>query len=556
MYRSGIDTYSDTRKGEISIGSNTVSNKRGMIVDYNGIFYEWNNDYIANVGLQPHENLSLDMLMGYNIRTMKDEYNMNTGTSLTEEGFYNIANAQSVVASQYVTLVNEYAGYVDLSLGLKNTYYFGLSGRNEWSSNFSKDRNSNFYPSANASFVFSELIDDENSPLSFGKFRASIGKTGIAPKPWRYSTYTTDVSIRDDYTNGNSTDASGGFLTNFSQIKGSSNLKPEIQIGTEFGFDIRLWNGKLGLDFSVYNQQISDLLIEVPVSAATGFNYEYQNIGEMENKGFELSISSDLVKKKDVSWNMIFNYGYNRNRVKNLNLTTEEDDRISLGGGFTSVSAYASEGEPFGVLYGTDWEKDDQGNLLVDEDGYYIETSERVKIADPTPDFTLGLKNTFTYKNFTLSVYFDGSFGGDIYNGTKSMMNYRGIGIDTEDREGNIVLKGVHADGTVNTTEISKENYWKYIEGIVSASTNQIERDINYIKLRQLGLSYRLPLKNTSKLDGLTFSLIGTNLITITNYSDGDPETSLTGAGSNTNGFDYFNSPNVRSLVVKVSAKF
>jgi TonB-linked SusC/RagA family outer membrane protein len=552
-YRTGIDAYSDVRKGQSAIGSNTTSTKRGQIIDYTGVFYEWNNDYILNGDIQLQEDLNLSATLGANARARKDEYNFTTGTNLVEEDFYNIANAESVVAEQYKELVNEYAGYVDLSFGYKNTYYLGLSGRNEWSSKYDPDNNSYFFPSANASFVFSELLEEnENSILSFGKLRASIGKTGIAPAPWRYASYTEAVNVRDGFTDGNTTAPDGSYLTNFGKIKGNPNLTPEIQVGSEVGLDLRFWDGKLTLDLGVYDQQVSDLLISVPVTTATGFEFEYKNIGKMQNRGIELSLGYNTKIAKQVKWNSTFNFGRNKNTVLEL---ADGVDEVSLGGGFTSISAYARADQAFGVFYGTDWEKDKQGNLLVGEDGLYIEGSEKVLIGDPNPDFTLGFRNSFSYKNFSLNIFFDGLFGGDVYNGTRAMMNFRGIGKDSEDREGTVVLEGVKADGTKNTTEISKQEYWQFIDGIASAASAQVEKDIYFVKLRELGLSYRLPLEG-KQINTLNFSIIGTNLLTFTNYSTGDPETSLTGAGSNTSGFDYFNSPNVRGLVFKVAATF
>lgn len=558
LYRTGIDSYSDSRKGQSPIGSNSTADRGGIIVDYKKTFFEWNNDYILSGGKMLNDRVNLSFILGANTRTKKDEYIFNNGTSLIEENYYNIANAQSVVSEQHTLLVNEYAAYTDLIFSLDNMLYLGLSARNEWSSNYNRENNSNLYPAANVSFVFSELFDKESSPkaLTFGKFRASVGRTGIAPRPWKYSNYTTTVAVGYGFTDGNTTGANNALLTNFSSVRGNPNLGPEIQVGKELGVDLRFWDGRLTLDFGVYQQDISDLLIDVPVSAATGFLNDYQNIGKMRNRGIELSLGSELIRKEHFNWVTNFNFGLNKNEVLDLNLTDQDNDRVSLGGGFTTISSYATEGEAFGVLYGTTWEKDKNGNLLVDEEGYYIETVEKVKVADPNPDFIMGFKNTFTYKNWSINLFFDGFFGGDIFNGTKAMMNFRGIGVDTEDRDGTVILKGVHEDGSINTTEISKQNYWLYIEGIASAASAQIERNINYVKLRELGVTYQLNLKPESALSRLAFSITGTNLLTFTNYSDGDPETSLTGAGSNTSGFDYFNSPNTRGVVFKVSANF
>lgn len=559
VYRSGIDSYSDTRKEQSPIGSNSTIDKKGIIGDYKQTFFEWNNDYILSGGKTLNDRFNLSFILGANSRALKDEYVYNRGTTLTEEDFYNILNAQSVVPEQYTLLINEYAAYTDLTFSFDNMFYLGLSARNEWSSNYNKENNSNLYPAANMSFVFSELFNQNKSlpqALTFGKIRASIGKTGIAPKPWRYKDYTTTVSVGVGFTEGNNSDVQSALLTNYNRVRANPNLGPEIQVGKELGFDLRFWDERLTIDCGIYQQNISDILIEVPVSSATGFMFEYQNIGKMRNRGIELSIGSLILQNKNINWSANFNFGLNKNEVLDLELTDSNDDRVNLPGGFVTINANAAEGEAFGSLFGTKWKTDKFGNMLVDDHGFYIESEDQVKIADPNPDFTMGLKNTFTYKNWSINLFFDGFFGGDIYNGTKAMMNSLGIGVDTEDREGTIILNGVHEDGTINTTEISKQDYWLFVGGISGAASAQIERNINYVKLRELGVTYHLNLKPESPLSRLAFSVTGTNLLTFTNYSDGDPETSLTGAGSNTSGFDYFNSPNTRGIVFKVSANF
>lgn len=562
IYRTGIDSYSDSRKIQSPIGSNTTDSRQGIIGDYTATFHEFNNDLILNGGSVLTDDLTANFLFGFNSRTVKDQYIYNEGTNLSEDGFYNIANSQSVVSEQKTDLENEYSGYYDISFGYKNYLYAGLSGRNEWSSRLHPDKKSQFFPAVNTSFVFSELMELENSSFTFGKIRFSHGKTGIAPALWRYKSYTEAITVGDGFTDGNAQNPNGGYLTNFENVKGNPNLGPEIQIGTEAGIELQFFDGRLTADIGVYQQNISNLLVNVPISSATGFEYQYQNIGEMQNRGIEIALSGDVIKKDYFTWNTSLNFSKNRNEVLSL---SEGLNEVALKGGFTSISAYAAIGEQFGVLYASDVMRDNNGNLLVDADGYTMATPNKVMVGDPNPDFIAGFRNTVSYKNFDISLFFDGSFGGDVYNGTKAMMNYRGTGIETADREGTIIVDGVYADGTMidgvdvsgqaNTSEISKEDYWKFVKGIAAGTPSMFIEDTYFIKLRELSLSYTHELKD-KKINSLKFGITFTNLLTFTNYSDGDPETSLTGAGSNVSGFDYFNSPNVRGVTFSVGAKF
>lgn len=555
MYRSGIDTYSDNRKGQSPIGSNATDDGRGKIIDYKSVFYEWNNDLLLT-GSKSAEKWSMNFTFGTNSRTLQDNYSLATGYELNEPDFYNLLNAQSVVTEQYTEIINEYAAFGDVTFGWDRTVYLGITGRNEWSSVYDLGKNNHFFPGVNLAFIVSELFEDGKiGPLTFAKLRGSSGKTGIAPDAWRYRSYTEPVSVRDGYTDGNSTDANGAQLTNWIEEWGNPDLKPEILTGNEIGLDLRFWEGRLTFDMAYYHQVTSDVLIYVPTPSSTGRNYQYQNIGELVNKGFEISVGSDVIKNKNFKWNTNFNFGKNVNEVTKLADGLEE---VSLGGGFTSISAYARVGDPLGVMYGDNWERDANDNVLIDDEGYAILNSDNKKVGDPYPDFTLGWRNTFSYKDFTLSFFFDGFFGGDIYNGTRSMMNFRGIGIDTEDREGTEIIEGIRkSDGQVNTIAISKQDYWQYYKGIAGASEEFVE-NVNYVKLRNVSFSYHLELdkKLFKFFNDFTFTVVGSNLYTFTNYSTGDPETSLTGAGSPTQGFDYFNSPNVRGFMFKIATKF
>jgi len=554
MYRLGGDYYSDTRKGQSPIGSNATDDKQGMIVDYSATFCEINNDIILT-GSKQMEKFSVDFTIGGNMRSLKDQYQLTEGYGLIEKDFYNIMNAQTIKNDQYTTLVNENALYADITMGYKRMVFLGITGRNEWSSKYAQGKNNYFFPGANLAFIFTELGEDGKfGPLTFGKVRASIGRTGIAPSPWRYRNYTYPTQVQDGYSDGNSTDLNGVNLTNWDWVMANSNLSPEILTGKEVGIDLRFWEGRLTVDFAYYHQTTSDLLINVPVSSATGFEANYMNIGEMVNKGIELAIGGDIIKKKNLVWNSTFNYGKNTNTVTKL---AEGVDEISLNGGFTSISSYAKVGEEFGVMYSEVWERNSNGDILIDDDGYAIFAAKKEKVGNPYPAFTMGWRNTVTYKNWSFMVFLDGFFGGDVYNGTKSMMNYRGIGIETEDRDGEIAIEGVNANtGEKNDVKISKQDYWMYYKGIAGAAEEAVEH-VNYAKLREVAISYRLNLdKSKYLLNDLTFTAIGTNLFTISNYSDGDPETSLTGAGSNTQGFDYFNSPNVRGFMFKIATHF
>ncbi|UNZ00401.1 SusC/RagA family TonB-linked outer membrane protein [Zhouia spongiae] len=557
-YKAGIDAYSDRRRQIFSVSSfqNNSGDGSGE-VDYNDLIKK---DFYADAILSGEFEIGsknlISYLAGHNIyyKNSADLYTRGEGFAI-QNGYYNLDNASNRYASNYEQSEFSTALFFELKYDFNNQLYLTVSGRNESSSTFGENNRTFFYPSISGSWIFSETFNLKDSWLDFGKLRASYAEVGITPLPYNNKTFFTNPNITDGFTNGLSFPygSVNGFA--YSRTLGNVNLKPERKIGTEVGLALRMFN-RINLDLTYYQERTEDILISRPIAKSTGFAFSYDNSGVLENKGIELQLSGDVVKSNDFNWNINLNYTQYDSETLELADGVEE---VSIESAFTSIGSYAIIGEPVGVFYGTKWERNDNGQLIIGSNGVPILQGAQGGVGNPNPDWTGGIRNTFTYKNFTLSAFLDIRRGGDIYNGTYARLNRFGMTQESaEDRNGTYIIPGVKEDGTPNDIAIDANTYFSSYVGDGGAAAEQFVEKVNWLRLRDVSLSYNFNKSVYSKLGltGLQMSVSGRNLWLDTNYKGVDPETSLTGAGSNIGGLDYFNNPGSKSYRFSVSLTF
>ena len=430
-----------------------------------------------------------------------------------------------------------------------------MTGRSESSSTFGEKNRTFFYPSFSGSWLFNKTLNLENSWLNFGKIRASYAEVGITPDPYRNRNFYTNPFFTDGFTNGLSFPygSANGFA--FSRTLGNTGLEPERKKGLELGIALRLLN-RINIDFTYFKEKTEGILIARPISKATGFGFAYGNSGILDNKGHEIIISGDIINNKNFVWTL----GLNHSAYKNETLELAEGvDEVSIESAFTSIGSYAIVGEPVGVFYGTKWKRNSNGELIIDSNGIPLKESEQGNVGDPNPDWIGGIRNTLTYKNLSLSAFLDFRQGGDVYNGTYARLNRFGRTQESAtNRNGTYVIPGVKEDGSTNDIEISPVDYFQKYKGDGGGAAEQFVESVNWVRLRDVSITYNLKSSFVQNigLTGLSFSATGRNLWLSTNYKGVDPETSLTGAGSNIGGLDYFNNPGSKSYGFKINLTF
>jgi TonB-linked SusC/RagA family outer membrane protein len=572
-FRSGTDYYNDRRKYKIKYGTNGTP--YGSYAEDAYTLNENNTEYLLHYNKNLNDDFSLDALVGYNIRNKSLENNYQKAPRLAVADLYTLANSRdALTSSNTLSRLRNYGLYASAQLGYKNFAYLNVTGRNDWSSTLPAGKNSYFYPSANLSLLVTEWLPAlKSSALSYLKLRGGWSQVGNDADPYQlYSTYTSESAF-----NGNPQ------LTS-SQSGKNSNLKPEITSSTELGFEAGLFNNRLHLDFAYYNTVSKNQILNLETTAASGYTSQLLNAGKITNKGVEIQLGITPIKKKDFSWDTNINYASNRNKVVKL----DDEGRIKSYTIYSStVQVLASVGQAYGTLFGTAFLRDGAGNIIVDAKGLPKADPTQRALGKFTPDWTGGISNTLNYKNISLSFLIDASFGGSIYSGSNMWGQYAGVLASTlpgraaefgglsyyypgNDNSKNaiagkvgpsgeaisdngIIFKGVTANGTPNNQIISADQYYKSFYSINEAYVYSSE----FVKLRELSLTYRLPKGFASKIKlvDASVSLVGRNLWTIhKKVPNIDPEASF-GTG-NGQGVESLSLPTVRTFGINISAKF
>ncbi len=554
LYRIGIDNYTDKRKMAFAIGSRTVP--AGQVQEDEHFQRDINSDLILNYNKQLSDKLNLTLLLGNNMFSSYYQQVYIQGDDLSIPEFNHLSNASGYTVRESVTESRTGAFFGDLGLEYNNLLFFHVTGRQEWATTLPEDNNSFFYPSASLGFVASELpMFKDISALSFLKLRTSYAIIANTPPAYATNTVYDLAAYGDGSTSGISFPFGGtpGFAVG--DGLGNTDLKPETTKSFEVGLDLRLLQNRLSFDFTYYNNQHEDLLLWVPLSGTSGYTDRYMNAGSMENKGIELLVSGVPIKTKNFSWEATINFTKNNNKVLEL---AEGVDNVGLGG-FTGSNMRAVKGKAYGSVYGSDWVRNDAGQILLDDDGYPELSQIEVELGSALPEWTMGITNTFTYKNLILSALIDIKHGGIMWNGTKGVLQYFGTHGVTESRGEEFVFDGVNKNtGEKNTKAIVLDEDW-YTDlgnGWYGPSSQFIE-DAGWVRLKELTVAYKLPeniLKGTF-IKSLTLNFTGKNLWLDTPYTGVDPETSLMGA-HNAQGLDYFNMPGTKSYVFGLKMSF
>jgi len=393
-----------------------------------------------------------------------------------------------------------------------------------------------------AAFNFTELPFYNSYVLTNGKIFGSAGKIQ------REAPLYTDPNVYYAAT----LDATQAELSpERMRVSGNNDLNAEevksIEAGTTLGF----WQQRIELTAAWYTGKTNNMFVPI----VSGNNVSMVNAGVLANRGFDVNLEATPVQG-DFTWNLDVTFSKYTAVVEALKGSI---DRIPMAG-FTSVSSNLMEGQPYGVLYGTRYLRNDAGQLVIGSDGFPMVDSSMGVIGNPNPDWTMGIVNEVSFRGFSLNFLIDIKRGGDVWNGTRNTLNYFGTGAETISRETKqYVFVGVNEQGEANTIPVDfldpsqqvYANRWSRY-GITGVAEDGIE-DGSWVRLRQLSVSYRFAHSIADKLGLKNLSTIvsARNLFLITPYSGVDPETSLTG-NNNGRGMDYFNLPNTRSYTVTV----
>lgn len=496
------------------------------------------------------------------------------GNELWASDLRTIDNIQELGGGSY--LIEEVAENVffDVSLDFMDKLIIGGMIRNDGSSSFGVNERNQWYWRGSAAYRITE--DADIAGIDEWKIRASYGTSGQRP-PFaaQYEVYSVSQS--------------GISGTGFT--RGNNDLRPsrvtELEVGTNMSF-LKRFN----LEVNYAKTNTTDDYIRVPLSALSGFQFQWQNIGEVSGSAIEIGLGGDIIRKNDFSWEANIFWDKINQTIESLNgvapFIRDTDSAFDL--------FRVEEGLPFGAMFGNQIatsisdltvvdgvilnttssnnpEPLTTNDVYVNEDGYVIakildengnmveahgtdmeqviylvdDKGEKLstQIGDTNPDWNLGISSTFNFKGVSLYVLLDHQQGGDIYNYTKQLLYFNDRHMDLQ------------TDGAKGKHSFYKNGASQIYNG--GSSSSHFVEDGTFTKLREVALGYTLRGNQMGKLGNVfskaKFAITGRNLFTATNYSGWDPEVALRNNPSNFR-FDEYSYPNYRTFTGSLTLEF
>ncbi|WP_161596876.1 SusC/RagA family TonB-linked outer membrane protein [Chitinophaga vietnamensis] len=443
----------------------------------------------------------------------------------------NASTPQAVKGSEYDYRFLSYLGQLNYTYNSK--YYLTTSIRRDGSSRFGANRKYATFYAVGASW---RIIDEEfmksQHVFSDLKLRASYGTSGNA----NFGNYEAMALYKFDVAyNG---DPASRFFS-----LGNPNLTWEKSNNANIGVDMGFLDNRITASVDFYNKKSTGLLMYVPIPPSVGLKSRPDNVGAMQNRGIEATVSTVNIKTREFTWGSDITFGLNKNKVLEL----PNHDPINNFTDFDQnqyTNTILKEGLPAYTWYLKEWAGVDPNNgdpLWYTADGKTTNNYDKAAFktfGSTMPKYTLGFNNTFTYKGITLSAFFYASQGNQIFNGTKRFGDADGgrfgWNYNVEAGQNYWTTPGQHADRPKPVIGGNQKS---------NAASSRYLEDGSYIRLRNVTLGYNLPqnVLKAAKIQGVRVYVQGQNLLTITNYSGVDPEIGY-------DGFEFFKYPVSKSV--------
>ena len=532
----------------------TLSHPNGRYIDITDVSSQNYGDLIATINTKINDDFSFSANVGtsFTKTSLNDETVLDSDPSgLGITNWFTLHNFNSNTGNfqNYGFRREQQSVFAATTFGYKNMLYLDVTGRNDWSSTLANTGNiSFFYPSVGVTALLSEMFTMPES-ISFAKVRGSYAQVGNDIPPF----YTSPTYGYNAVNPQNINPTVGP--------RPGTTLKPENQSSYELGTEWRFVNNRFGIEVTYYNNETKDQLLTIPAPATNPYgyqNYAY-NGGVIKNHGIELVASAKIIDNDKFKWDASLNYSKNTNEVSGL---PEE-----LGGtviltqpGVNSYRYSLINGRPFGVIEGINLKRDDQGRVLLNEDGS-IQKTDFEEVGNANPDYMLGLSNSFKFGNIFLNFTIDGRFGGDVMSMTEALNDKFGVSQATGNARdaGGVAIDAVYAPGTTKAGQAyagkyPAESYYSQVGGREGA-TGEYVYDATNVSLRELSLGYTFDFKNSKIFKAANLSVVGRNLFFFYKDAPFDPNISLS-TGNGLQGIDVYAAPSTRSIGLNLNVTF
>ncbi|GAA4441686.1 SusC/RagA family TonB-linked outer membrane protein [Pontibacter saemangeumensis] len=544
MVRSGMDMGNEDREQRRPFS--TANFQYGYYKEQ-GIFdYEVNTDALLTYRDKIGSKIDVRASVGGN--TMSRKYRGTNGVvdGLVIPGVYKLSNG---ISSPLMTTLHRNKKvnslYALASFSYQDKIFIDLTGRNDWSSTLPVQNNAFFYPSVSSSFILSDLLALPRQ-ISFAKLRLSAAQVGNDTDPYKTRKYYG----QSDFA------GSGSVPTTLH----NADFKPEITTSYEAGLEYILFDGRIGMDLTLYRSFTKNQILDVPVDPTTGYSRAVLNAGEVRNQGIELVLNTQPIDNANFKWNSTVTWSKNDNEV--LELADGMEDRQIIGSG-GQATIIAKVGGTTGDIYGYGFVRSPDGQIVYDESGLPAYPDETQYIGNAYADWKGGFLNEFSYKNIRFSFLLDGQYGGIVYSQTHHKMSEQGKLEHTlmGREEGYIVGDGVvdNGDGTYspNMKPVNPADYYTRYYRRANVESNSF--GASFLKLREMRLAFSLPkalLSRTRALNGASIALFGRDLAMFTDFPMFDPETAALNGSTILPGVEIGQMPSTRTYGMNVTLEF
>lgn len=565
-YRFGLDMYQEFQTLQVNKGG-----KQGGPGYVNGLYRTTNiqNSVLNNTAFLTYttpfaNNFTLDLESGFDMR--HDNYAQN-GLKSTQQIVFGLFDHSNFISHDIVDEGNtdldsrteeiREGVFAQATVGYKEFLYLTGDARNDWVSALEPAHRQQFYPGVSASFIPTSALDALKGSKTINYLKLRVGYATSAHFPIQYLTRPSLNLATNSYIDKN------GNVINAASIPSlvpNPNLGPELLQEIEAGIESKFFDNRLSLDLTGYFRTAHNQILEQQLDASTGYSNYYTNAGSVDNKGIEAAVTYTVIRNKDWNWDLTGNFFMNRSKVHGMPSSIKQIELY--GGGYTNLGAFAINGKPLGVIEGSYTQVDPKsGKKIVDNNGYYLGSSDINVIADPTPKYKLTGISVLTWRYISFRIQVDYTRGGQMWSNTVRTMLARGVTRDTDfDRTLPYTIPNtVKQDGTPNDIQQSVDNI--YFNSYGFGPAGEQVWDATLIRIREASLSFAMPAKmlKGTPFGAASLSLSGTNLWYLApyfpKYTRFDPEVNSLGI-TNAKGLDFFAGPSSRRFGASLRLSF
>lgn len=540
--RGNLDYNDVTRDNRYAAGGNSVTVSTTGTWSYT----HYNDRSLYTDGILTYNNtfgsFSLTALAGvsYQKNTFNDGMNVGNGTvAMLYPNYYTFANMPpTVIFNQTVSRTIKEGVFADVQLGFKDFLYLDIAARNDWASTLALTGNQSYlYPSIGGSAVISQMLKLPQV-ISYFKVRANFSQTANEVP---YNVVNPQNSVSS---------AQGGINRN-TQVP-FTNLKPEKIKSSEYGAEMRFFDGRLGFDFTIYKDISTNQFLTLAAPSGSGYTTFYVNAGKIDNHGFELTLNAEPVRTQNFNWRTSINASQNKNKIVEL---IASNPGYQVGGDNEGFASIIKAGGSFNDVYIYKFLRNDAGQIVLNANAVPSKAPTQVKVGNVNPDYLVGWNNSVNYHNWFASVLINGKFGGVAFSKTEGFLDSYGVSERTAAARdlGYVPINAIM--GSKAVTSIDPYTYYSAVGDRNKIMEPYIFKRTN-VRVGQfvLGYTFRSAKANPVFKDA-SISLVGRNLFFLYKDAPFDPEQSVSTA-NNVQSNDIFGLPSTRSFGVNVKFTF